>query len=163
MNGDGTAPNFSGILDRSGLATPIARTTETNPDVILAQISAIETATSLAVDGIVMHPNNWNNILLLKDGDGNYIAGGGPFAAPQQKTMWGKAVAVTPAIAAGTALIGAFRSAAVFFRRGGLRVEASNSHENFFTLNKWAIRAESRGALAVVRAAAFGLVTNLTP
>ena len=163
LNGDGTAPNFSGVLDRSGLATPIARTTETNPDVILAQISAIETATQLPVDAVVMHPNNWNNILLLKDGDGNYIAGGGPFVAPQRKTIWGRAVAVTPAIAAGTALVGAFKSAAVYFRRGGLRVEASNSHADFWITNKWAVRAETRGALAVVRASAFGLVTNLTP
>jgi len=34
----------------------------------------------------------------------------------------------------------------------------SNSHEDFFTTNKVAVRAEERGALAVYRPAAFGEV-----
>jgi len=51
-------------------------------------------------------------------------------------------VALTSAIAAGTALVGAFRTAAQIFRKGGVRVEASNSHSDFFVTNKTAIRAE---------------------
>lgn len=162
LNGDGTAPNISGILDRPAIATPIARVAETNPDVILKQINAIETATRLPVDGIVMHPTNWNNILLLKDANGAYVAGGGPFATPQRKTLWGRNVAVTPAVTANTAVVGAFKTASQFFRRGALRVEASNSHSDFFVKNLIAIRAEERGALCVYRENAFGKVTNLT-
>lgn len=162
LNGDGVAPNVKGILARAGIAAPIARTTETNADVLLAQISAIETATNLPVDGIVMHPTNWNNVLLLKDADGNYIASGGPFTAPQRKTMWGRAVAVTPAVTVNTAVVGAWSAAAQFFRKGALRVEASNSHSDFFIKNLIAIRAEERGALCVYRESAFGKVTNLT-
>lgn len=161
LNGDGTAPNISGILDRPGIAAPIARTTETNPDVILKQISAIETATQLPVDGIVMHPTNWDNMLMLKDTNGAYYAGGGPFATPQRKTLWGRNVAVTSAVTVNTAVVGAFKTASQFFRRGGLRVEASNSHASFFIENKVAIRAEERGALCVYRESAFGKVTNL--
>jgi HK97 family phage major capsid protein len=162
LNGDGTAPNISGILDRAGIATPIARGgAEVNPDAILRQISAIETATSLPVDGIVVHPTNWDTMLLLKDANGGYIAGGGPFATPQRKTLWGRDVAVTTAITVNTALVGAFKTAAQFFRKGGLRVEASNSHASFFIENKIAIRAEERGALCVYRESAFGKVTGL--
>lgn len=161
LNGNGMAPNISGILDRAGLAASIARVAESNPDVILKQISAIELATSLEVDGIVMHPTQWDGLLLLKDADGNYIAGGGPFVSPQRKVLWGRNVAVTPAIAAGTALVGAFSTASQFFRKGGLRVEANHSHADFFVKNLVAIRAEERGALCVYRESAFGTVTNL--
>jgi len=47
------------------------------------------------------------------------------------------------------------------FRRGVLRVEATNSHSDFFQKNLIAIRAELREALVVYREAAFGTVTGL--
>jgi len=75
--------------------------------------------------------------------------------------LWGMPVAVTPVIAVGTALVGAFASAAQVFYRGALRVEASNSHQDFFIKNLVAIRAEQRLALAVYRPEAFGTVTGL--
>jgi HK97 family phage major capsid protein len=162
LNGDGVAPNISGLLDRPGIAAPIARVAQSNPDVILEQISAIETATLMVVDGLVIHPANWLSMLLLKSADGKYIAGGGPFETPQRKTLWGLPVAVTPAITINTALIGAFRTASQFFRKGGLRVEASSSHADYWIKNLIAVRAETRGALCVYRESAFGLVTNLT-
>jgi HK97 family phage major capsid protein len=68
-------------------------------------------------------------------------------------------VALTAAIAAGTALVGAFRTAAQIFRKGGIRVEASNSHSDYFVKNLTAIRAEKRLALAVYIPGAFGKVT----
>ena len=55
----------------------------------------------------------------------------------------------------------AFGQAAQVFRKGGIRVEASNSHSDFFIKNLVAIRAEERLALAVYRPGAFGEVTGL--
>jgi HK97 family phage major capsid protein len=75
--------------------------------------------------------------------------------------LWGLPVARTPSIVANTALVGAFRQASQIFRRGGLRVEVSNSHSDFFVKNLVAIRAEERLALCVYREAAFGTVTGL--
>ena len=75
--------------------------------------------------------------------------------------LWGLPVALTSAIVAGTALVGAFKTASQIFRKGGLRVEASNCHASFFVENKIAIRAEERLALAVYRPSAFGTVTGL--
>jgi HK97 family phage major capsid protein len=75
--------------------------------------------------------------------------------------LWGKRVAVTPAMAATTALVGAFQQGGQIFRKGGLTVEASNSHADFFQRNLTAIRAEERLELAVYRPGAFGTVTNL--
>jgi hypothetical protein len=50
---------------------------------------------------------------------------------------------------------------AQIFRRGGVRVEASNSHQDFFIKNLVAIRGEERLAFAVYREAAFGQVTGI--
>lgn len=161
LNGNGTAPNLTGLLHRSGLTTTVTRSgSVTNADAILDQIVAIELATNLAVDGIVMNPANWKTIIQSKNGDGDYY-GGGPLAAPARPVLWGRPVAVTTAIAAGTALPGAFRTAAQVFNRGGIRVEASNSHNDFFVRNLTAIRAERRLALAVYRASGFGKVDGL--
>jgi HK97 family phage major capsid protein len=152
-------PAIRGILNRTGLATSIARGSETNADAILAQIAAIQAGTNLQPDGVVMHPSNWKAIQLTKGTNGQYY-GAGPFESPQRPTLWGVRVALTSAITANTALVGCFRTAAQIFRKGGLRVEASNSHASFFVENKIAIRAEERLALAVYRASAFGIVTN---
>ena len=65
-------------------------------------------------------------------------------------------------MADGTALIGAFGQAAQIHRRGALTVEASNSHADWFQLNKTAVRAEERLALAVYRPEGFSTVTGLT-
>ena len=92
-------------------------------------------------------------------GSGEYF-GAGPFAAPAGPTLWGRAVAVTNAIAEGTVLVGAFGTAAQLFIKGGLRrVEVSNSHADYFIKNLVAIRAEIRATLTVYRPQAFGTVT----
>ncbi len=122
-------------------------------DHIYAAISKVRRA-FVEPDAIVVHPDDWQDIQTLKDGFGRYL-GSGPFVAAQGPTLWGKPVIVTTAIDAGTALVGAFASAAQVFRRGGLSLEASNSHADFFQHNKTAIRCEERLALAIYRPEAF--------
>jgi HK97 family phage major capsid protein len=64
-------------------------------------------------------------------------------------------------VGAGTALVGAFSTAAHIWRRGGLSVEASNSHADFFQRNLTAIRAEGRLGIGVYRPTAFTEVRGL--
>ena len=118
---------------------------------------------------IVMHPTDWEQIRLLTDTAGQYLYGGpgqGPYGNGQvtqasgqvtgaADSLWGKPVYVTSAIGgAGTALVGSSQAAQVW-SRGGLSVEATNSHASNFTLNLTAIRAERRLGLSVYRPAAF--------
>jgi HK97 family phage major capsid protein len=161
LNGTVTAPDIVGIRNRTGLAADVAMGTDTPADAIAKQISAIQTATGLVPDGIVMHPANWLSILLAKTDTGEYV-GDGPFARPVGPSLWGRPVALTTLMPSGVALVGCFKSAAQIFRKGGLRVAATNAHEDYFTKNLVAIRAEERLALAVYRPAAFGEVTGLT-
>jgi HK97 family phage major capsid protein len=160
LNGDGTSPNISGILDRSGLATAVAAGGDTIPDAIHKQITAISTTAWMPPDGIVMHPNDAGEVERMKDANGQYY-GTGPFRQLPTLTLWGLPVAVTTTIAEGTALVGAFRTAAQWFSKGGVRLDASNSHSDFFIKNLVAVRCEERLALAVYRPGAFGTVTGL--
>ncbi len=117
---------------------------------------------------IIMNPTNWETIRLLTDTAGQYLGGGplqgqygnaGMVGASGQLTgatdyLWGKPVYVTGAIGAGTAIVGS-RASGQVWRRGGLSVEASNSHASFFQLNMIAIRCEERLGLAIYRPAGY--------
>lgn len=166
LSGDGTGANLVGLLNRAGLATAIVKGTapsvaaDNSMDAIYRQITAIRTTQFLEPDAIVVDPLAWQTVTLAKaTGTGNYLAGG-PFGTGPM-TLWNKRVVVTPAMAANTALVGAFQQGGQVFRKGGITVEASNSHADFFQRNLTAIRAEERLALAVYRPGAFGLVTGL--
>lgn len=116
----------------------------------------------------VLHPDDYETIRLLKDTNGQ-LYGGGPFFGPYgaggqanssgqitgaSETVWGKPLLVTSAVGSGTAIIGT-RSSSQVFRRGGLSVEATNSHDTYFALNLVAIRCEERLAYAVYRPAGY--------
>src|SRR5262249_424864 len=121
---------------RSGLATTVVQgaAPDTAADAILRQIGAITTTAMTAPTGIVMHPNDWYAMQPLKDTTGQYL-GPNPFETPPVPRLWGLPVAVTTAIVAKTVLVGAFATMAQVFLRGGLRVEASNSHQDYFVKN----------------------------
>ena len=163
LNGTTTAPDIIGYLNRVGLAAPVVKgvAPDTNADAILRQAQAIEIATGMKPDGVILNPVNWNTIVSAKLADGSYVAGS-PFDAMTQPTLWGMRVAVTPTIVANTALVGAFKSASQIYWREFMRIDLSNSHQDFFVKNLVAIRAEVRLALAVYKPAAFGTVTGLT-
>jgi HK97 family phage major capsid protein len=160
LNGTGIGEHQLGLNALTGLSAAVARGADSNIDALMKQITAIATSTFVSPDGVIMNPANWMTIQLTKNAAGNYL-GSGPWSAPQAAVIWGLPVAVTPAEVANSALVGAFRTAAQFFRKGGVRVEASNSHADFFITNKVAILGEERGALVVYREAAFGKVTGL--
>lgn len=164
LNGTTTPPDIVGIRNRTGLtpAYPVSvgPPVESNMDAIFKQAMAIFNASMLMPDGVVLNPLNWQTIQLAKDTAGRYY-GAGPFAAPPAGNLWGMTTVTTPKMPAGVGLVGAFMQAAQVFRKGGIRVEASNSHADYFVKNIVAIRAEERLALAVYRPSAFGEVTGL--
>lgn len=156
LNGDGTAPNISGILDRA-----IQTITSTNDlDAIYRAITEVRVDGFAEPTALVIHPLSWQNLRLAKNTGLDYY-GPGPFAPDRTETLWGLPVRVTPLIAEGTALVGAFRPYAQIFRREGITVTASTEHASYFIENKVAVLAEERLALAVYRPSAFCSVTGL--
>lgn len=162
LYGTGVAPEVNGLMTRAGLAPDVvkAASPDTIPDAIFRQIMAVFNLSFLQPDGIIMNPADWAKTVLTKTSAGEYLTAG-PFAPIQTPTLWGLPVVVTPSVTAGTAIVGAFKTGAQVWRRGGITVEASNSHSDFFVKNLVAIRAEERVALAVYRPQAFGEVTGL--
>jgi HK97 family phage major capsid protein len=160
LSGSGVAPHMNGLLVRTDLAPAIV-TTGNGLDSIATQIADIENAQGLPVTGIAMNGADWLNLGLLKTTQGAYLMGS-PFDSAGPNTLWGRAVAVSPKVPKGTAVVGAFKSGGgMLFQRGGISVLASNSHSDFFIRNLVALRAEVRAAMCLFRPASFGLVTGL--
>ena len=169
LNGDGTGQNLTGLLNRSGIQTETATAVtvggDDNADAIFRAMTKVQTGTGLDADGVVINPADYQNLRLRKDGNDQYYGGGfftGPYGngvVMEQPPIWGLRTVVTPAIAAGTVLVGAFQQAATLYRKGGVRVEATNSDQDDFIKNKVTIRAEERVTLAVRVPAALVEVT----
>lgn len=160
LNGTGVAPQLQGIYTHASLHAAQARGADSNADAIFKQIMALMTDSFTVPDGVVVHPTNWQTIVLAKDGNGVYY-GQGPFSPMQVPVLWGLPASVTPVITATNALVGAFATCAQRFTRRGATVTVSNSHSDYFVKRLVAILAGLREALAIYRPGAFGKVTGL--
>lgn len=156
--GDGTAPNISGILDRSGIQTQ-AKGADPVPDAVYKAMTKIRSTAFAEPNAAVFHPNDWQDIRLLRTSDGIYIWGSPADASPER--IWGLPVRITSALTENTGLVGAFKPFSQIFRREGITITISTEHSTYFTENKVAILAEERLALAVYRPAAFCTVTSI--
>lgn len=107
--------------------------------------------------GVIFHPNDWESAELLKDTSNRYIL------IPDNRSpadsvparLWSVPVIVTPANAAGFALLGAFDIGATLWTYEALTLRTSDSHSDWFTKNIVAVLAEFRELLAVYFPAAF--------
>jgi HK97 family phage major capsid protein len=176
LRGAGAGSNeLVGIFGRSGINTYTKLAADDNAVALAKVIANTAGSAFLEPDGIIMHPANWLTTRLLRDGTGGTIGqfyGGGPFSAAYGggaadvgmfgQTLWNKRVVLSNYVGPGTALVGNFGQGAHLWRRGGVSVEASNSHDQFFRLNLTAIRAESRLGLGLYRPVSMTEVRGLT-
>jgi HK97 family phage major capsid protein len=156
--GNGTAPNLRGILNTAGILTQ-AKGADPTPDAFYKAMIKVQVQSFLAPTGAVVHPNDWQEIRLLRTADGIYIWGAPSDPGPDR--IWGINVVKTTAITENTGLVGAFRDGAQIFRRSDISLSVSNSHDDYFIKNQLAIRAEERLALVVFRPKAFCTVTGI--
>lgn len=165
LSGDGMGNNIKGLLNRDGLQVDTAASIDEVPDKVFSATTKVSLATELTTDGVMINPADYEPIRLKKDGNGQYYGGGffqgayGNGAVMEQPGLWGLRTVVTPAIPKGTVLVGAFGLGGTVYRKGGVRVEATNTHADNFTTNKVTIRAEERLALAVRYPSAFVKLT----
>ena len=162
INGDGTGNNIKGVLNVSGLQTArYEHGGSIGPDVILDALAAVENATGFQADAIVMNPTDYNEMRKLKDGNGQYLAGG-PFVGEYgngtivpKPAIWGTKVVTTSKMPQGTALVGAFKQGGTVFRKGGVQVSVYNQNEDDAIHNRVTIVVESRLTLGIEYPAAF--------
>ena len=160
LNGSGTGSNVQGLLNR-GIQTEASAAAADNADALFRGITKVQTATGLSADGIAINPIDYQALRLSKDANDQYFGGGfftgqyGNGGILEQPGLWGQRTVVTAAVPAGTAIVGAFNAAATVYRKGGVRVESTNSHSDDFDHNLIRTRIEERVALAVRVPAAF--------
>lgn len=156
--GNGTAPNLKGITNRTGIQTQ-AKGGDPTPDAFYKAMTKVRVTGQALPNAHVMHPNDWQEIRLLRTTDGIYIWGSPSEAVPAR--LWGLPVVEAQAMTEGTGLTGDFANFSELTTRRGIDVQISNSHADFFIGGKKAVRADTRVALCIYRAAAFSTVTGI--
>ena len=159
LSGDGTGENLTGVLSTSGIQSYDWSDGATLP-VKDTKADAIRRAATLSFlayyepTGIVMHPNDWEDIELTKDQNGQYLVAVSVALGGEPK-LWRIPIVETPAIPEGTALVGAFGTGAQLYDREQASIRISEQHADFFVRNAIVVLAEQRLALAVKRPEAF--------
>ena len=177
INGDGSAPNIRGILNKSGINTFDFSAYAGNLGRIgqlYQAITEIRKDAFMEADAILMHPSDWNDVVTTVTSDfagtsgAGYagkdplFVGAGMFGNGVNPSIWGVRVVPTTAITAGTVLVGTFGGglASHIITREGMEVAMSDSHDDFFTKDKVMMKASMRLGFAIYRATAFCSITN---
>lgn len=124
-------------------------------------------------NAIVMNPVDYHTVRLAKDANGQYFGGSffghnygypqsqapGAEAFPGGETLWNLRVVQTPAMPAGTFLVGCFEPGVTqVARREGISMQMTNTNGTNFVNGEVTLRAEERLGLMVYRPKAFELV-----
>jgi HK97 family phage major capsid protein len=159
LNGDGIGENLLGVMNTPNIQSYAWSNGATLP-VVDTKADAIRRAATLSFlayyepSGVVLHPNDWEDIELTKDSQGQYLIAVS-VAMGGEPRVWRMPVIDTPAMAEGTGLVGAFGTAAQLYDREQASIRISEQHSDFFVRNAIVILAEQRLALAVKRPEAF--------
>lgn len=156
--GDGNTPNVLGINNKGSVQTQ-AKGSDPVPDAIHKGITKVKVTGRAMPNAVVMHPNDWQDIRLLRTTDGIYIWGSPSEAGVPR--IWGVNVVETDAQTENTAVVGDFANYSLLVVRRGIEVKVSDSHSDYFVKGKQAIRAGMRAATVWLRPEAFCKVTGI--
>jgi hypothetical protein len=158
LNGNGTPPNISGILDQPSIQT-LDLTGEDNLDGIRTARRLVKTGLSrLDPTFIIVNPIDSEEVDILKDDNGLY-RGGNPIGNfTFDGSIWKLQRVESEAQAEGHATVGA-RAGATVYERQPIQVLTADQHADFFVRNLVVILFEERIAFPVYFPTAFVDVT----
>jgi HK97 family phage major capsid protein len=154
LRGAGTN-ELVGVFGRSGINQYTKLAADDNATALAKVLANTAGSAFVMPDTIILHPAQWLSTRLLRDGTGGTIGqflGGGPFTGAYGNggaaeaglfgaLLWNTRVVLSNYVGPGTALVGNFGQAAQIFRRGGVTVEASNQHQDYFQKNLIMLRS----------------------
>lgn len=156
--GDATGSNLRGIKNVAGIQTQ-AKGADPVPDAFYKAMTKIRVTGRAIPTHHLMHPEDWQNVRLLRTTDGVYIWGSPSEAGPER--LWGLPVVQQDADAQGTGYVGSFQPAWIsLFERRGVDVQVGYVGTQFLQ-GRRTVRGDMRVAFAIFRPAAFAEVTGL--
>lgn len=158
LTGNGTAPNLEGVNNVTGIQTQ-AKGADPTPDAVYKALTKVRVTGRAMPNAAIFHPNDWQDVRLLRTADGVYIWGNPSEAGPER--IWGVQVVQSDAQTENTAVVGDFANFSLLPVRRGIDMQVTNSHASDFINGKQAIRADMRTALVFTRPAAFCTVTGI--
>lgn len=158
LNGDGSAPNLTGILEVSGLQSQ-AKGSDPLVDAVYKAMVNVMTNAYTNPTAVILHPLKWQDVRLLRTTDGIYIWGNPSESGPTR--LWGLPVVQAHVMPQTSGLTGDFANQIEWTERRGIDVQITDSHSDFFINGKQAVRADMRAALPIYRPSAFCEVTGL--
>lgn len=156
INGNGTAPNLSGMLDSGNFTSLTAASGAYNFDFAnRAKYKVIES--DYMPDFFLMNPADWGASERTKDGQSAYVGASSAVGYLQNgliPTLWGLPVIASNSVPAGK-LICASLEASMFWQRNDTIVEMFEQDSDNVSKNLLTVRAEMRGAFSVFRPTAI--------
>lgn len=153
MSGDGTGDNLLGLIPQAtAFDNSVVIGSDQQVDVLRRAMLQVRQSYYSAT-GIVLNPQDWAEIELLKDSENRYLFSAATNGAPRR--LWGLPVSEADSLPAGEFMVGAFRTAATIYDRMAAAVFISSENEDDFIKNMVSILFEERLALCVKRSLAF--------
>jgi Phage capsid family len=111
----------------------------------------IQTRSHLPATGAILAPDTFAALATAKASTSGLYLSGLPLSAARSMVLWGTLqLVVSASMTAGTALVVAGRAGAVY-RKGSLRIDISDSSEDFFLKNLLTVRVKERVAMATYK------------
>lgn len=158
LTGNGTAPNLRGINNVVGIQTQ-ALGSDSKIVAFLKALKNIRVTGRANPNGAIFHPNDWLDILLTQNANGDFLFGN-PFQGPGPQALFGIPVAQSDAQTENTGLVGDFLNFCRLGERKGVEVEIGYVGTQF-TEGKKTLRATLRACFTVYRPAAFCQITGI--
>lgn len=156
--GDGVAPNLEGLVNVSGIQTQ-AKGADPVPDAVYKAMTLVRITGRAQPTHVLLHPNDKQDIRLLKTADGIYIWGSPAESGPDR--IWGLPMIDCEATSEGTGIVGSFLPPWVqLIERRGIVIEMGYVNDDF-TKGRKTLRGSGRWAVAWYRPAAFCTVTGI--
>jgi HK97 family phage major capsid protein len=156
--GDGVAPNLLGLNNVSSIQTQ-AKGNDATIAAFMKALTKVRFTGRATPSGAVFHPNDWQDILLSQNANGDYLFGN-PFMGAGPSSLFGIPVALSTAQTENTGLIVDFRNFTMLHDRKGVSVMLGYVADQFKE-GEQTLRAEMRVAFTATRAAAICTLTGI--